>query len=134
MGYAAAVAFVIGITLEHHLIGDAGETASGVGQFFVGLAALFAAAGSWMNNRKIGRGIDAVKEGAAKADDVAKAVGPANGTTVLELLKQIKAFEEYQHGRNHDVINHLEKLVLAVPLLTALAEQLITERRASGDA
>lgn len=93
----------------------AGDLLGGVGQLFVGLAAAVAAIASWLNGRK-------AKDSSAEA---AKALGAANGTTVLALLHEIKGFEEYQHGRNHDLLNAIARLEVATPLLIQTLERLI---------
>lgn len=38
---------------------------------------------------------------------VARSVGPENGQSLHDLLERIIGFEEYQHTRNHDVMNIL---------------------------
>ena len=40
-----------------------------------------------------------------------------NGETLAELLHHLVALTEYQHTRNHDILNELSKLNMAVPLL-----------------
>lgn len=39
--------------------------------------------------------------------EVNESVGPRNGSTVRDLLYEIKTFQEYQHNRNHDIMNLL---------------------------
>lgn len=106
-----------------------GDPLSGLGDFLVGLAAAIAAISSWLNSRKAKANAADAKDSSAAA---AQALGPANGITVLELLHrnqavldEIKRFEEYQHGRNHDVLNELTQLKLAIPLVRDVGQRLL---------
>lgn len=54
---------------------------------------------------------NAAKKQAVVATDIAaevsESVGPKNGATIRDLLQEIRDFQEYQHKRNHDMINML---------------------------
>ena len=144
LGYLSAISFIIGVVLERRVIGAFGDTASGFGQLFVGLAAFFAAVSSWMNNRKIGRGIQKVEEGnaaasraagaaahaATKSIEVADSLNPEHGPSLMDLLNQLIEFEKYQHIRNHDMLN----AVAGVPLMIDLMERILNvlENRETG--
>jgi hypothetical protein len=82
-----------------------------------------------VNGRKAKDNSASAKVNAAEA---AKALGPANGTTVLELLHrldatldEIKAFEDYQHGRNHDLLTVLSRIDGSTALLLKVIEKLL---------
>lgn len=140
---------LVGLVLEAVAVDSlgAGDTLVGFGQLLLGLAAMLASAASLvtvlMNNRKIDRGIEHVKVGTKKTEAVSKAVGSANGTSVLDGLDvmqaildeirsavdEIKQFETYQHTRNHDVIGLLSELKGSILLLIELAERLLAKLR-----
>lgn len=145
MAYPTVV-LMVGVALEvNALIAiGAGDTLIGVGQLLLGVAAVVASGASLVtvvaNNRKIDRSIEAVEVGTQKTVAVAAAVGTPDGTTIVEvldelhkllaamheLLERIIGFEEYQHVRNHDVLNHLTALRSSVPVLAGAAERLLT--------
>lgn len=138
MGKTAVLAFAAGEALIHHVFGSAvSDALSGVGQFLIGLAAAVAAVSGMRNGRKLTHAnrnaevaADRAVVAANKADvaatvsaDLSKSIGPSNGTNVLQLLHEIKAFEEYQHNRNHDILAGLSQLGVATPLLMSLLER-----------
>lgn len=146
MPVAAVVIWMVGFILADGL--DLG----GVGNLLVGVSALLVAGTGVRSNRKltqvqgtVNKVEGAATTAAAAATDAkvlsAEAVvslGPSNGADVLTSLSQIgtvlaeiKTFEEYQHGRNHDILNALTVIRAAVPMLLTSLERLveILERR-----
>jgi hypothetical protein len=133
-----AIVLLVGGTLAVNAVEsfDLGDTLTGFGQLFLGLAATVAAVASLVNNRRIGDAKVKAGEAAQLATvasqhsaSAAAALGPANGHTVLELLAEIRDFEEYQHGRNHDILNELTHLKASTPMLLDAVERLIAKLR-----
>lgn len=48
---------------------------------------------------------------------VSESVGPANGKTLRELLEKNNEFWEYQHKRNHDILNMLVTINMKIDYL-----------------
>lgn len=95
---------------------------SGLGDLFVGIAAMVAAVSAWWNSRKSN-----------------KALGPPNGSTVQQrqeriedVLIELHALFEYQRVRNHDVLNHLTALRSSTPLVIDVCERLLAKLREEG--
>lgn len=114
------------VLLEAVLRASAGDSKlADVGQLLVGVAAVVAAVAGLTNGRRLTH-VQRKAASAAKAtSNLSAAVGAPNGTSVLDLLHEIKAFEEYQHGRNHDVLAALAVLRAATPTLIEAIDRLI---------
>lgn len=46
------------------------------------------------------------------SEQAVRAIGPRDGETISALLWRIAEFEEYQHDRNHDILNVLQRVIL----------------------
>lgn len=119
---AAAGWLIVSVAYSARAV-NAGDKLSGLGDLLVGVAAAVAAVSGWWNSRKA----------KANSAEAVRSLGAPNGTTVIELLHriddlltEIRTFENYQHGRNHDVLNRLTTLSATVPVLQELAERLLT--------
>lgn len=63
----------------------------------------------------------AIRSNTAKLDDVSKSVGPANGTSVHDLVTRVVTLDEYTHKSIHALNGKLTPIVGAMPtILTQL--------------
>lgn len=154
MFLSPVLSLLVGMSLEAAALKslDLGNTLTGIGQALLGIAAAIAAVASLLNGRGIKDAktkagvaaelatVSAENSAAAASSSAAAAatLGPVNGHTVLELLNEIHVllarvttFEEYQHSRNHDILNAVAALAGSVPTLLAAVEQLIDKLKES---
>lgn len=141
---AALLWAAIGAAFLHAAID--GSTIAGWGQVLIGIAAVIAAMAGLFNGRRIkavegkadvaaGKAGVAAEHAADAAKDSATAVrtlGPENGKTLQQLLHEthnavvrIEGFEEYQHDRNHKIINAISELGLSQHVIVAVCERLL---------
>jgi len=100
-----------------------GDTLQGLGELFVGLAALVAAVMS-------GRAQRASRKAESHSAVAAKVLGPPNGRTVQEqlsdneaVLTRIDAEHAYQQDRNHKIMNGVGAIRGSMPVLLLAVER-----------